>query len=303
MDNKLTYAILLALGTAIISGTNTFITKIAVTAIADPVIFTFLKNALVAVFLIGIFLTANRWQEIKNLTKKDSIKLIAIGRKGRSIPFILFFTGLKMIPAINAGFIHKTLFIWIAILAIPTLKEKVGKLQIAALILLFGGNLVLFGLPNFTFGMGELMVLAATFLWAIESIIAKKALKNLSSMLVAGARMAIGSIIILAVIVIQGKTSMLTGLAPAQWGITLLTSALLAGYILTWYTALKHAPVTLVASLLVVATLVTNTLQTAFVTHTLPNQQLLSGTLLLIGITLLISRAKNISPLPANKPV
>lgn len=296
MSSKLKLAIGLALGTAIISGTSIFVSKIAVSIVKDPIVFTFIKNGVVAVLLIGLLVMSQRLQEIKQLRRKDIIKLLAIGVVGGSLPFIMFFTGLTMIPAVTAAFIHKTLFIWVALLAIPILKERIGLLQFMALALLLGGNLALFGLPRLTLGTGELLVIGATILWAIENIIAKKVLKNVSSPVVASARMVLGSLIILAVIVIQGKTSLMTNLSPLQWGWTLLTSALLTGYVLTWYTALKLAPATLVASLLVPASLITNALSAIFLTHTFPSKQLLSGTLLALGIVLLISRAHKIAP-------
>ena len=62
--NLLKYATLLALGTALISGTNTFLTKIAVTVIKDPIVFTTLKNAVVAVLLIGVLSILNTNNEI-----------------------------------------------------------------------------------------------------------------------------------------------------------------------------------------------------------------------------------------------
>lgn len=288
MNNKLKYAIILALGTALISGTANFASKIAVTVVEDPIVFTFLKNAIAAAFLIGLVIITTRWREIANLTKRSSFQLIAIGIVGGSLPFILFFTGLTMVPAISASFIHKTLFIWVALLAVPFLKEKIGKLQLAALALLLIGNLVLFGLPNLSGSKGELMILAATILWAIENVIAKIALRNISSLLVAGARMTLGSLIILAVIAVQGKTSLLVSLSPVQWGWTLLISALLTSYVVVWYTALKYAPATLVASLLVPATLVTNALSAVFVTHAFPTTQLISGILLVLGATIMI---------------
>lgn len=303
MPNKLTYAIYLALGAALISGFNIFLAKTAVTAVADPTVFTFLKNAVVVILLIGLIAGTNKRQELKNLTRLDILKLLAIGVIGGSLPFILFFTGLTLVPAVTASFIHKTLFIWIALLAVPFLKEKIGWLQVAALALLFGGNLVLFGLPKFTFGAGELMILAATILWAIENIVAKKALFNLSSPLVASARMTIGSLVILAFIVIQGKTALLINLSAVQLSWTLITGLLLAGYVLTWYTALKYAPVTLVASLLVPATLITNALNAIFLTHTFPTTQLIGGMLLALGSTLIISRANKISSHGRTRPL
>lgn len=303
MQPKLKYAVMLAVGTMIISGTANFLTKIAVTVVDNPVVFTFLKNVIVAMFLIGIIAATRKWREIKRLNRKDIIKLFAIGIIGGGIPFILFFTGLAMIPAINAAFIHKTLFIWVALMAVPLLKERIGGIQLAALLLLIGGNLVLFGLPKFTFGLGELMVFSATLLWAIENIIAKVALKRLSSTLVASARMTLGSLIILIVIAYQGNLGMLTGLAPLQWGWTLLTGLLLTGYVVCWYTALKYAPATLVASLLIPATFITNLLTALFITQTISSEQLLSGALLIIGVSILIVKAKNMFPKQTVEPV
>jgi len=302
LSSQLKLAISLALSTAIISGVANFVSKMAVTVVKDPTTFTFLKNGIVALLLIGLLIFTRRWPEVKKLSRSDITKLVAIGVIGGSLPFILFFTGLAMVSAINAAFIHKTMFVWVAILAVPFLKERVGKLQFAALTLLLGGNLVISGLPSFSGSRGELMILAATFLWAIENIIAKKALVNISSPLVASARMTLGSIIILAIIAIQGKTSLLVGLSPSQWGWTLLTSFLLTSYVLTWYTALKYAPATLVASLLVPATLVTNALNALFITHTFPALQLLSGTLLSLGIVLIISRANHLIPRANSQP-
>ena len=116
--NKYKLAIGLALLTAVFSGVNNFITKIAVTAVKDPVVFTTLKNAIVAVFIIGIIMWKKR-SELKTLTPKQKKLLILIGIIGGSIPFILYFTGLKLTSALNASLIHKTLFVWVAIMPFP----------------------------------------------------------------------------------------------------------------------------------------------------------------------------------------
>lgn len=48
MDKKtFWYATSLALLTMVVSGTNNFLTKIAVTAVKDPLLYTTLKNAVV----------------------------------------------------------------------------------------------------------------------------------------------------------------------------------------------------------------------------------------------------------------
>lgn len=282
------YATVLALITAVISGTNNFFTKIAVTAVKDPIIYTTLKNAIVAALLIGIILMLGKWREIISLTRGQMFRLLAIGAIGGSVPFALFFTGLLKTSALNAGLIHKTLFLWVLLLAVPFLKERFSWVQWVGVGTLFAANFVVGGFKGFNFNIGELMVLGATLLWAVENVIAKKALKDISSITVAGARMVVGSLILLTIVLGKGSTVPLSSLSLEQWGWTLLTSVLLLGYVLAWYTALKYAPATYVAALLVPATLVTNMLTAIFITHTLNGIQLTQMTLLIIGAALMV---------------
>ena len=293
---RLTLAIYFALGAMVISGVNNFLTKIAVTAIKDPIFYTTLKNAIVAIFLIGIIVLFKRLPEISALTKKQLLKLSVIGFIGGSIPFALYFSGLQMTSAINASLIHKTLFLWVLMLAIPILREKFACQQWLGVGLIFGANILVGGFTGFKYNTGELMILAATIFWAIENIVAKKVLKEVSSLTVAAFRMVIGSAFLAMFLFWRGTSfEIITSLSSVQWGWTLLTSLLLFGYVITWYTALKYAPATFVATILVLATLITNILSAIFITHALTLQQLLSSGLFVAGLLLVIIFAKETS--------
>jgi drug/metabolite transporter (DMT)-like permease len=293
--HPLFYPTVLALTAAIISGANNFLTKIAVTAVKDPIVFTTLKNAVVALFLVGIILALKKWREIKTLSKNQTLKLLVIGIIGGSLPFALFFTGLTQTSAINASLIHKTLFVWVLLLGIPFLKERLTKLQWLGIAAIFGANLMIGGFKGFKYNAGELMIIGATVLWAVENIIAKITLRDLSSSLVVGARMIIGSLVLLVFVAWRGGASAVYALNFQQWGWTILTSALLLGYVLTWYTALKHAPATYVATLLVPATLITNILSAVFVTHAFSGSQVVSSLLFAGGAALMVIFAKELS--------
>jgi len=291
-NQSLRFATFLALTTALISGTSNFLTKIAVMALKDPVLYTTLKNSIVALLLIGIVILARRAGEIRWLSGAQWTRLVLIGAIGGSIPFALYFTGLAQTTAINAGLIHKTLFVWVMILAIPFLKERVSAWQLVGIAMIFAANFFIGGFKGFRFNAGELMILGATILWAVENIIAKKALKDISSTTVASARMIFGSVILLAFIAWRGGGEAVLSLSGTQWMWTLLTSALLAGYVLTWYTALKYAPATYVATLLVPATLVTNILSALFITHAFSLTDFTSASLYIVGAALVILFAK-----------
>ena len=212
------YATILALITAVISGTNNFLAKIAVTAVKNPILFTTLKNSLVAVLLIGLISGLKKWSEIKTISQRQFLKLLAIGVIGGSVPFVLFFTGLAQTSAINAALIHKTLFIWVLLLALPILKERLSWPQWLGVGAIFSANLFIGGFTGFKYSLGELMILCATILWAIENIIAKKVLQELSSSVVATARMTLGSLLLLLVVLWQGNIGLLAGLNGQQWG-------------------------------------------------------------------------------------
>lgn len=293
MNNKaIRSATVLALGTALISGVSNFMGKMAVTGIKDPVLFTTLKNAIVAVLLLSALLALKKWPEIKRLTRAQWGKLFAVGIVGGSIPFALFFTGLSRTSAVNAALIHKSLFIWVLILGIPFLKERLTRVQWAGVAALFAANLAVGGFTGFAFDSGEGLVLLATLFWAVENIIAKKALADISSSVLAAARMTFGSLVLFGMVAMSGNAGMVFGLTAENWGWVMLTSALLFGYVTTWYTALKHAPATYVATLLVPATLITNSLSAVFVTHALAPRDALAMALYAAGVFLFIFFAR-----------
>lgn len=297
----------LALAAAAISGVSNFTAKIAVSVISDATLFTTLKNSLVALFLIGCVVALKKMPEIKSLTKSQWLKLAAIGLIGGSVPFALFFTGLQKTSAINAGLIHKTLFLWVLLMAIPILKEKLSWQQWAGIGAIFGANLAIGGFTGFKLNSGELMILLATIFWAIENIIAKIALKDISSITVASARMVFGSFLLFLFLVWKDTpATSIFNLNPEQWGWTIFSSILLFGYVTTWYAALKYAPATYVAALLVPATLITNILSAVFITHSFSVAQISSSLLFIIGSALIIAFAKktvNFAGAAKNYPV
>ena len=113
---------LLVLGTAFISGLSVFVNKFGI-AVINPYIFTGLKNIIITLLIISWLLMMKDWKILKNLKQKQWLLLILIGLVGGSVPFLLFFKGLSMTSGVQAAFMHKTMFIYIAILAFIFLKE------------------------------------------------------------------------------------------------------------------------------------------------------------------------------------
>lgn len=297
MNNSVRKGIYFAFATSIISGVSIFLNKFAVAAIKPPLLFTMTKNVVVGLVFVSVILALRKIPQIRALKRADVIRLIAIGVVGGSVPFYLFFTGLATAPAANAALIHKSLVVWVALLAIPFLKEKFSLVGALAVVLLFWGNTFVGGFKGFEFSTGELMIGAATMLWAVENVIAKKVLTHIDSDIVSAARMGIGAVVLLAATLITSPSSLVSvvSFGSTQWFWLMVTSVLLVGYVTTWYKALALAPATTVTAILVFSTVITNVLSAIFVTHTWTEAMGIQVVLISIGVLLAYVSAKKVT--------
>lgn len=251
--------LLLVFATAIISGFSIFINKFGVSVI-DPYIFAGLKNTVVAVLLLALLLGVKDWKALKDLRKKQWITLFFIGLVGGSIPFLLFFKGLTLTTGAQAAFLHKTMFLYVALMAVLFLKEKIHKnIIIGGLLLLLGNAFLLKFIPH-SLGRGDLLILLAAMFWAGENVISKYALRTLSGRVVAWGRMFFGSVLIMIFLIISGQISLIATLNGSQIGWVFITALFLFGYVLTWYSGLKYIPVSLAAPVLMLGLPITTLL-------------------------------------------
>jgi drug/metabolite transporter (DMT)-like permease len=256
--------ILLALGTAAISGVAVFLNADAVRAFGDATAYTTAKNLVAALVLLAVVGTGSRTgaRLTRPRTRGQWVGLSAIGLVGGSVPFVLFFEGLSRASSAQAAFLHKTLLVWVAVLAVVFLSERLSGLHVLAIALLVVGQIGLIGGVG-GFGSPEAMILAATLMWSVEVVVAKRVLAGVSSWTVGVARMALGSAVLLGWVVVRGDLGLLTSMTAEQLGWVLLTGVLLAGYVGTWFAALQRAPAVDVTAVLVLAAPVTAGLNAA----------------------------------------
>jgi drug/metabolite transporter (DMT)-like permease len=246
----------------------------------DLTLFATLKNTLVGLALLILVARPATLGEIKRLDRRHALGLALLGLIGGSIPFVLFFEGLSQVTSGNAAFLHKTLFVWVAILAPIVLRERLGIGQVGALGLLLLATALLGGPGALDLGMGAAMVLAATLLWSIEVVLAKRLLAGVSGTLAATARMGIGAALLLAYVTAEGNLGSLAQLTATQWAWGVGTAVLLFGYVTTWYAALKRAPATAVTCVLTLGAPITALLST-LAGRPAPKPDQLAGYLLL----------------------
>ena len=258
--------IAIAFVTAVVSGIAVYVNAKGVSHFDDATVYTTAKNAVAGLLLVGIALpllitrgATPGHRPARPGTPGQWLGLVALACIGGSVPFVLFFEGLSRATATQAAFIHKTLVVWVAILAVLLLRERIGPLHVAAIALVVAGQAWLLGggLGTVTFGAGEAMILAATLLWSIEVILAKHLLGQLDTRMLAAARMGLGTVVLLGWLAVSGRGGDLFTLGSEQWMWAIATGLLLTAYVATWYAALARAQAVDVTAVLVFGAVVT----------------------------------------------
>jgi len=302
-------AVTAAFVAAAISGLAVFINGYGVRAVPDATVYTTAKNLVAAamlglIALVAAVATRSRPPAVRPTHRPIAwLGLAVLGLIGGSIPFVLFFEGLARASSTHAAFLQKSLFVWVAVLAVPLLGERLRVIHVLALLLLLGGLVVLDGgLTGFGFGTGEGLVLAATLLWAVEVILAKRLLRGFAPQTVAIARMGFGVLVLLGWVAVSGRWAALTGLSAVGWRWALMTGVILAAYVAVWFTALDQGAAIDVTAILVAGAVVTGVLNTAVKGVALPPLNLVALAALLGGAVIVgVGAARRPQPVRAGR--
>ena len=282
MDNELKGTILVLM-TALGSGAAVIINRFFVMGI-DPTVFTAVRA-----LMIGLaFFIFSRMDKTKSRPVSVS-NLMALGVIGGGLAFLLFFNGLTMTTGGRAAFIHKTLPVWASVLAYFFLKERITRKQAGSIALaLLGLGIMEFGKITVAVRLGDLLVLGATLLWALENLLAKKFM-NLgeTNWRVTFGRMFFGSLLLFSAVVIQDKLDILLGLQPMQWVYLGISTLMLFWYVLTWYWGLKFINLSKATGLLLTAPVISLVLGALVLSETIYPLQLLGSSFIMIGCVFL----------------
>lgn len=280
--------ILLALAAALISGFSVFINGVAVT-LADPFAYTALKNLGALAFLGAALFAFREAGSFRQLSMRQWGMLALIGVIGGSVPFLLFFWGLKLGGAAVSSFIFRSLFVFAGIFGYILLKERPEPKDVAAGALMLAGSALL--VPGgFVFGLGEALVLAATVFWGLEYTLSRKMMADVPPRVVMVSRMLFGSLVLLAVLWPIGSFSSLAITADLLIWLA-ATSFLLFGFVSAWYSSLKCLPVLTATSILALGGIVTAALNLAFLGKTVTLTDAFGLLLLLVGAVAMVGAA------------
>jgi drug/metabolite transporter (DMT)-like permease len=282
--NKETKGTILALLAAIISGVSIPLNKIFVVNL-DPLVFTSIRSLIIGV----VFLAITRFRH-ERIDKKINIKYLAlIAIIGGAFAFLLFFDGLKLTTSGRAAFLHKTMPLYIIVLAFLFLKEKITKKHLYCILLMLIGTAAIYYSDIASDplwlnpSLGDLLIIGATVLWAIENIIARKVMIKESNFIVSFARMFFGGVILLSIVLILGKFEALMSLNSQQLINIGISTIILFSYVLLWYWSLKLINVSKASILLLLSPVISFLIGAGFLNEPTPYTQIMGSALILVG--------------------
>lgn len=259
--------IALALAAAVVSGASVWLNGQVVTRVdvfGDPGTYTTAKNLVAGVVVLLVAVVATRAgspQGLRRPTRRSQwIGLAVVAVVGGALAFLLFFEGLAASGApADAQLVHKGgLLAFVALMAPTALRERSGPLQLAGVgTVLVGYWILSSNLGGLSLGRGLVLVLAASLCWSVESVIDRWLLAGLSPATVAVARLSAGSVVLVAIGMLNGDTARLGDLGAGPWAWVVLTGAVLALYVTLWLYALANAAVLDVTAVLTLAAPIT----------------------------------------------
>ena len=278
--------VVFALIAALISGVSVFVNASAV-KLSDPFAYTVVKNLGALVFIFSSLFLIKERKSLILLPSSKILSLIAIGLIGGSVPFLMFFYGLSLGGAVVSSFIYRSLFIFAAVFGYFVLKETPSRNDlIAGFAILIGNSFLISG--SLIFGMGQMLVLGATILWALEYTISRKVMSDVPPKIVMFARMFFGSLILLPYLLITNPQSLFS-LNSTIFSWLIITSLLLFGFIHFWYNSIKHLPILRASIILSLGGIISASLDVLFLHKSLSVFEAFGLLLILGGVILSVS--------------
>jgi drug/metabolite transporter (DMT)-like permease len=246
---------------AVISGVAIYVNSLGVKLFPSAALYTTLKNTVVGVaLLLPLLLVAERRAEWKRLSKPQWGLLLLLAVIGGSVPYVLFFTGLRLGTPVTSSLLNHAQFVVVAVLAFFLLRERGGFFVWLALAVLFIGTVWGLSITGLHWSLGDTLVALSTILFAGGVVLAKYLLQGLSTLTVMTAKMSIGALLLVAYIGFTGQAGTISKLSPAQWEFALITGLILLAFTVTAFLALRYASATVATAIPVAAPLITTAL-------------------------------------------
>lgn len=224
--------------TAVIWG-GTFVAGRVVAREASPISAAFLRFAVASVTLVIL----TRWVEgqLPSLNRRQFFLCLTLGLSGVILYNLLFFQGLKIIPASRAAVIIAANPIFIFLMAMVFFREKMTPLRVLGMMMSVSGAVwaISRGHPLEVFagdrGWGEVYILGCVASWVCYSLVGKVAMKDLTPLAAVTYSCILGALGLLVPAVLDTSLTTMTDYSLSTWLWIIYLGLLGSAVGFTWY--------------------------------------------------------------------
>ncbi|MGB9852445.1 MAG: DMT family transporter [Candidatus Kapaibacteriota bacterium] len=232
-----------------------------------------------------------RKQVLFAIKKEDISKFLVLGALNVPMNQLLFYVSIKMTTAPNVALAYALSPVFILIIGVTFLKEKVNQFKVLGVIIAFAGiSLILIergvSLKSEYF-LGNLIGLVASVCWALYSTFGKPLIQRYGSIRTTAIAMIIGFILYLPFSIAFGDLSKIQMIQPIHWLQIIYLAVMTSGVAyLLWYYALKRLPASNVGVFNNLQPVFTTILSVIFLKQILSTSNLIGGVLVILGVIL-----------------
>jgi drug/metabolite transporter (DMT)-like permease len=296
---------LAALAAVVLWGISFVATRAALSEI-PPVTLVFTRFAMGTALLLALLAFRGR---LSPPPQDAWPALISMGFLGVFLHQMIQAHALVLTTAVHAGWLIGLTPIWSALLAVIVLRERLGPVKVAGLLLGFAGALLVITRGRLTGGVlalpatrGDLLILASTVNWALYSIVGRRTLARLGSARATAFAMLAGWLLIAPIFLLRAGWTDWSRLSAAGWAAVAFLGIGCSGLgYLFWYSALERLDTARVAAFLYVEPLVTLATAVALLGEAVHWTTVVGGMIVLGGVAV-VQRAGNSRRLSTLEP-
>jgi len=240
---------LLMLTATAIWGVNFTVIKVALAGFS-PMAFNGLRFGLATVVIMAILWWQARHtpgSDLLDVPRRDWGPVILLGLFGHTFYQVIFINGLSRTTPANSSLLMATSPIWVGIIGYALRIERINRLMWLGIALSFAGIGVLMmgGENKVSLGsttlIGDLLILACAFAWAIYTTASKPLLARYSPLKLTAWSMLAGAVPLTLISIPSMIRQDWSAISPTAWaGLAFSTlMALVAGYLI-WYTSVQR---------------------------------------------------------------
>ena len=213
-----------------------------------PITFAVLRFAIASVALLPMLSVIGGVNELRYASHADKLKFVTLGLSGITLFNMLQFVGLSLTTATNGSILLSTNPIFISVLSLIFLHEKIGLRNvigiclatIGIMVVMTGGRFSATMFSSSTF-LGDLLILGSGVCWAIYTVLGKSMFTRYKPMTVTIINMVVGTLLLVVFALITEDFNIVPGISASTWVIILYLAFVCSGlaYIL-WYESLNR---------------------------------------------------------------